>query len=181
MCFRVFGSYFIGKSPCTTFKITFELWSIIVRPWLGPLGTLCIHWTIMYPLHTKDYYVSFAYNGLLCYESRKILTTKRRWIHYVKLPNAHLGPIGTFCIPWSSTNMYPLHTLDHQIQFPYLGPNALFAYLEKLDALHQNVPFAYRDVNEGIQIFPEKWKFKPVFLSKILIRKKKRFVLPKKA
>ena len=31
-CFRVFNPYFIGKSPCTTFKLTFESWSIIVRP-----------------------------------------------------------------------------------------------------------------------------------------------------
>ena len=28
-CFRVFGPYFIGKSPCTTCRLTFEFWSII--------------------------------------------------------------------------------------------------------------------------------------------------------
>ena len=33
-CFRVFGPYFIGKSPCTTRRLTFEFWSIIVRPYL---------------------------------------------------------------------------------------------------------------------------------------------------
>ena len=34
-CFRVFGPYFIGKSPCTTCRLKFELWSIIVRPYLS--------------------------------------------------------------------------------------------------------------------------------------------------
>ena len=34
-CFRVFCPYFIGKLPCTTFKLTF--WSIIVRPTLGQI------------------------------------------------------------------------------------------------------------------------------------------------
>ena len=33
VCFRVFGPYFIGKSPCTTCRLTFEFWSIIVRPY----------------------------------------------------------------------------------------------------------------------------------------------------
>ena len=32
-CFRVFGPYFIGKSHCTTYRLTFEFWSIIVRPY----------------------------------------------------------------------------------------------------------------------------------------------------
>ena len=34
-CFRVFDPYFIGTSPYTTFKLTFEFWSIIVRPYKG--------------------------------------------------------------------------------------------------------------------------------------------------
>ena len=31
-CFRVFSPYFIGKSPRNTCRLTFECWSIIVRP-----------------------------------------------------------------------------------------------------------------------------------------------------
>ena len=30
-CFRVFGPYFIGKSHCYTYRLTFEFWSIIAR------------------------------------------------------------------------------------------------------------------------------------------------------
>ena len=38
-CFRVFGSYFIEKkSHCTTYRLTFELWSIIVRPYLRAIS-----------------------------------------------------------------------------------------------------------------------------------------------
>ena len=33
-CLRMFGPFFIGKSPCTTCRLTF--WSIIVRPYLCP-------------------------------------------------------------------------------------------------------------------------------------------------
>ena len=32
-CSKVFGPSFIGKSPCTTCKLTFEFWCIIVRPY----------------------------------------------------------------------------------------------------------------------------------------------------
>ena len=32
VCFLVFGQYFVGKSPCTTYRLIFEFWSIIVRP-----------------------------------------------------------------------------------------------------------------------------------------------------
>ena len=32
-CSWVFGPYCIGKSPCTTCRLTFEFWSIIVRPY----------------------------------------------------------------------------------------------------------------------------------------------------
>ena len=44
-CFRLCGPYFIRKSPCTTFKLTFEFWSIIVRPYWRALiwgGELCV-------------------------------------------------------------------------------------------------------------------------------------------
>ena len=40
-CFRVFGPYFIGKSPCVTCRLTFEFWSIIVCPYL-PVHTQII-------------------------------------------------------------------------------------------------------------------------------------------
>ena len=32
-CLRVLGPYLIGKSPCTTYSLTFEFWSSIVRPY----------------------------------------------------------------------------------------------------------------------------------------------------
>ena len=34
-CLIVFGPYFMGKSPCTNYRLTFEFWSIIVGPYLN--------------------------------------------------------------------------------------------------------------------------------------------------
>ena len=70
-CLRVFGPYFIEKSSCTTFRLTFESWFIILRPYqyVVPLliytalsvSMCCIN----YDLHNKQthYYYSRSCQG----------------------------------------------------------------------------------------------------------------------